>query len=130
MYGYVHDISLWIDPFGLECSNFNGRRGESLAEYDLERNGFTIVDRQVPMTVNGSDIRADILATRNGKYYVIESKMNSGRLTPNQKSSQMFSNKKKDMANSSITGGGTIKESKGKKGTFIVSTRATTYFIS
>jgi uncharacterized protein RhaS with RHS repeats len=118
MYGYVHDPNSWVDVFGLECSNFNGKRGEKIAAYDLRRNGFDIVGEQVPMKVNGHNIRADFVATRNGKVYVFESKMNSGRLTPAQKSSKVFSTKKADIANTSSSGGGTIKTSKGRSGKY------------
>ncbi len=118
LYSYVSDSNSWIDPFGLECSNFNGKRGEKLAEFDLERNGFKIVGRQVPMVVNGQSIRADFVATRNNKVYVFEAKMNSGRLTPAQKASGVFSTKKANMANTSVSGGGTIKTSKGTTGVF------------
>ena len=119
LYAFVKDVNTEVDVFGLECSNFNGRRGENLAEFDLERNGFKIVGRQVPMTINGQSIRADFVATRNNKVYVFEAKMNSGRLTPAQKASGVFSTKKVDMANTSMSGGGTIKTSKGSSGVYI-----------
>ena len=119
LYGYVEDTNTWVDLLGLECSNFNGKRGEQLAAFDLERNGFKIVGRQVPMIVNGQSIRADFVATRNNKVYVFEAKMNSGRLTPAQKASGVFSIKKRDVANTSVSGGGTIKTSSGSSGTYV-----------
>lgn len=71
------------------------------------------------MIVNGQSIRADFVATRNNKVYVFEAKMNSGRLTPAQKASGVFSIKKRDVANTSVSGGGTIKTSSGSSGTYV-----------
>ena len=87
--------------------------------YAFNGRTFKIVGRQVPMTINGQSIRADFVATRNNKVYVFEAKMNSGRLTPAQKASGVFSTKKVDMANTSMSGGGTIKTSKGSSGVYI-----------
>jgi RHS repeat-associated protein len=122
LYQYAPDPISWIDPWGLCVSGFNGRRGISKAEFDLERNGFKVIGREVTMKVNGSRIRADLVAEDSrGNIHVFESKFGSGRLTGNQSSSGVF-----DMnspSNTSVTGGGTITPSSGTTSQYKVATK-------
>ena len=93
IYGYVKDSNWWVDVFGLDCeSNKSGERGIKKALKDLEKAGFTNIEKEVLMIVNGSQIRADITARdADGNLHVFEVKNNSGTLTPNQKAANVFS---------------------------------------
>ncbi|WP_183133248.1 RHS repeat-associated core domain-containing protein, partial [Pseudomonas syringae] len=123
LYQYAPSPIGWIDPYGLCKSSSSGAKGVNKATHDLERNGYKIVSEEVTMKVNGSRVRADIVAQDvNGNYHVFEVKHGSGGLTKNQKATGVY-----DMANPSNTtqhlGGGTIKPSKGTAGTFQVDTK-------
>ena len=92
LYGYVKNPNAWVDVFGLDCSHESGERGINKAKEDLAKAGFTDIETEVLMSVNGSDkrIRADITAKdSDGNLHVFEVKNNSGTLTPNQ-TEQMF----------------------------------------
>ena len=115
LYWFAPNVQMWLDPLGLlGIPHFNGRRGEARALFDVARNGFKNIRTQVPMTVNGQNIIADIVAERGGKTYVFESKFGSGRLTKNQRASNAFPTGRCANANTSRKGGGTILTSKGK----------------
>ncbi|MGF7109828.1 RHS repeat-associated protein [Treponema pedis] len=94
IYGYVKDPNIWVDIFGLDCSHESGERGINKAKEDLAKAGFTDIETEVLMSVNGSDkrIRADITARdSDDKLHVFEVKNNSGTLTPNQTEANVFS---------------------------------------
>ena len=113
LYQFAPNVSIWLDSLDLlGIQHFNGRRGEARSLFDVARNGFKNIRTQVPMTVNGQNIIADIVAERGGKTYVFESKFGSGRLTKNQRASNAFPTGR--CANTSRKGGGTILTSKGK----------------
>ena len=120
VYGYVFNTLKHIDPLGLKiCSNFNGKRGEARAMHDLKRNGFNNIQEQVSIKVNGQDIIADFVATDgHGRVHVFEAKFRSGRLTPNQRASGAFPQGRMVHSNTSRSGGGTIRTSMGRAGSF------------
>jgi len=123
LYAYAPSPTGWVDPYGLCKSSSSGAKGVNKATHDLERNGYKIVSEEVTMKVNGSRVRADIVAQDvHGNYHVFEVKHGSGGLTKNQKATGVY-----DMSNPSNTtqhlGGGTIKPSKGTAGTFQVDTK-------
>ena len=122
IYAYTFDSTTEIDPFGLPKQSCIAAKGTNKTKHDLSQNGFTIVSEEVTMKVNGSRVRADIVAKdAKGKIHVFEVKHGKGRLTKNQKASGVY-----DLNSPSNTtkhlGGGTITPSKGTKGTFKVDT--------
>ena len=123
LYQYAPNTTGWIDPFGLCKSSASGVKGTNKARHDLERNGYKVVSEEVTMKVNGSRVRADIVAQdAHGSYHVFEVKHGSGGLTKNQKAAGVY-----DMSSPANTtqhlGGGTIKQSQGTAGTFKVDTK-------
>ncbi len=70
----MDDPTIWIDPFGLAKCHTSGDLGNAQARTDLTADGFTIVAREVTMEVNGSRMRADFVASKNGKIHVFEAK--------------------------------------------------------
>ena len=120
LFAYVQDPNAWLDLWGLAKSHYNGRRGEARARYDIERNGFSSIQEQVPMTVNGRNIIADFVAIDgHGDMHVFEAKFGQGRYTPAQKASQAFPTGRNVHSNTSRRGGGIIQTSHGKRNVFI-----------
>ena len=113
----------WIDPWGWACkSAFSGRRGTAKAQHDLERNGFKVVGEEVTIRVNGSRIRADIVARdARGNLHVFEVKHGSGGLTTNQTNAGVYGMKTPSNTTQGV-GGGTIRSSRGNSGKFTVAT--------
>ena len=100
-YGYVEDVNFYIDPLGLSKQSDSCEVGMKKAIADLKKNGYNIESLEVTMIVNGARIRADIVATdKNGKVHVFEVKNGTGRLTKNQKKSDVY-----DLDNQSNNGG-------------------------
>ena len=113
----------WIDPWGWACkSAFSGRRGTAKARHDLERNGFKVVGEEVTIRVNGSRIRADIVARdARGNLHVFEVKHGSGGLTTNQTNAGVYGMKTPSNTTQGV-GGGTIRPSQSNSGKFTVAT--------
>jgi RHS repeat-associated protein len=123
LYAYGVNPIGWIDPAGLCKSPASGVKGTNKAAHDLEQNGYKVVSEELTMKVNGSRVRADIVAQdAHGNYHVFEVKHGSGGLTKNQKAAGVY-----NMSTPSNTtqhlGGGTIKPSQGTPGTFKVDTK-------
>ncbi|WP_205880129.1 hypothetical protein, partial [Lampropedia aestuarii] len=113
----------WIDPWGWACkSSFSGKRGTAKAKHDLERNGFTVLGEEVTMKVNGSRIRADIVAKdAQGNIHVFEVKHGSGALTKNQTNAGVYNMGSPSNTTQGI-GGGTIRPSQGSNDQFTMAT--------
>lgn len=116
----VNDVS---GLYSLCKSSVSGDKGTAKAVHDLEQNGYEVVAQEVTMKVNGSRVRADIVAKDGHQnLHVFEVKHGSGGLTKNQKASGGY-----DMSSPANTaqhlGGGTIKTSRGTAGTFKVDTK-------
>ncbi|RZI59902.1 MAG: hypothetical protein EOP14_03335, partial [Pseudomonas sp.] len=123
LYQYGPNTTGWIDPFGLCKSSVSGDKGRAKAVHDLEQNGYKVVAEEVTMKVNGSRVRADIVAKdAHENVHVFEVKHGSGGLTKNQKAAGVY-----DMSSPANTtqhlGGGSIKPSRGTAGTFKVDTK-------
>ncbi|CAA0186247.1 RHS repeat-associated core domain-containing protein [Tenacibaculum maritimum] len=124
VYNYVDDSNGWTDVLGLSKSSYNGKRGTAKAKHDLERNGYTIVGEEITMKVNGSRVRADIVARDNkGNLHVFEVKHGNGRLTKNQKKAGVYDLNSQSNTTTNL-GGGKTTPSKGTKGTFDVATKS------
>lgn len=122
LYGYVYDTNWWIDQLGLSKQSYSQKKGINKAIYDLKRNGFTLISEELTMKVNGTRIRADIVAVdKHGKYHVFEVKHGNGRLTKNQAKSGVYNIGKQSNTTTHL-GGGTIQTSKGTSGTFKIDT--------
>ena len=123
-YSYINDPNSWVDRLGLGKSSYNGKRGTSKAKHDLERNGYTIKQEELTMRVNGSRVRADIVAIDSkGNTHVFEIKHGRGKLTKNQKKAGVYDVNSQSNTTTSL-GGGTITPSKGTKGSFDVATKS------
>lgn len=122
VYWFAPNVFEWIDPLGLQCkSQFNGRRGIKKAEHDLERNGYTVVGREVTMKVNNTRVRADIVARdTRGRTHVFEVKHGNSTLTKGQAKTGVYNMSKP--SNTCSDGGGVIRPSQGIKGQFEVAT--------
>ncbi|CAM3545463.1 RHS repeat-associated core domain-containing protein [Pseudomonas floridensis] len=123
LYRYAPSPIGWIDPLGLCKRSSSGAKGVNKAKYDLERNGYKVVSEEVTIKVNGSRIRADIVAQdAHGNYHVFEVKHGSGGLTKNQKAAGVY-NMSTPSNTTSHLGGGTIQPSQGPLGKFKVDTK-------
>ena len=121
-YAYVPDTNNWIDLFGLSKQSYSQQKGVSKAKHDLKRNGFTVVGEEVTMKVNGTRVRADIVAVdKHGKTHVFEVKHGRGKLTKNQMKTGVY-NMSSQSNTTTHLGGGTIQISKGRTGTFTIDT--------
>ena len=122
LYGYVDDTNVWIDILGLSKQSYSQQQGINKAKDDLRRNGFDIIGEEITMKVNGSRIRADIIAKDgHGKTHIFEVKHKKGRLTKNQKKSGVYSMSSQSNTTTHL-GGGTIKVSQGTSGTYTIDT--------
>lgn len=118
LYFYVKDTNTFFDPLGLAQCHINGKLGVQLAEADIKNAGMTVIGREVTMTVNGSRVRADLVAIdAAGNIHVFEAKYGNSHLTPNQTSAGVY-----NMNNPSNSPGGGVNTSAGTSGNFTVAT--------